>query len=808
MNNLTPLLLLTLLLSSLSLPAAEILGQVIDEDTRHPIQSALVSVDADPADGTPEFTTRTDAFGFYSFTNLDDDTTYELTASHPAYTSQTTTATATDAEKTTRTFAFDLGTGPLPYFSMELIEGARSVTGFAEHRQLALRDRVELFAQVCEAVHHGHTKGVIHRDLKPSNILVNREGHPKIIDFGVARAADAEQTPSSLNTRTGQLVGTLQYMSPEQCRADPHAIDIRSDIYALGVILYELLAGKLPYSVTSVPALEAARVVCEELPRRPSTADTALRGDIETILLKALEKEPERRYQSALEFAKDLTHFLRGEAIRARPPSTFYQLSVFARRNKVLVAGVLGVIVALSVGLVIASQQRDAALEAQRERSRLSNVVVVRTLEREFDELWPRTPEMAARYRSWLDRHAEMAGRRAVHEAFRDQLRERELMRQVRAGLVETDATGPEWEHAKESTRFDRATALEILDTLERLEDRAPEIENRLEFAANIEKWSIHDHAELWEEAISDIALMPEYADENGALEISPQLGLVPLEPSEESGLWEFWYVDSGPRPERNPATGQWITEQEGMVFVLIPGGTFWMGTPGQEPDAVHEVTLDPFFLSKYEMTRAQWRRAMGVPVGLGREPNPFGQTAQDPADGMTWDQAHTILWRVGLEIPTEAQWEYACRAGTTTKYATGDEPSSLQGYANISDSSREELSISRRTMEVNDGFTSWSPVGSFLPNAFGLHDMLGNVMEWCRDQHFVYDGTTVRREDGLREREGIRYYRNPPSFRVTRGGTWLRPAEEAASAKRTSSDRASGLYFVGLRPSRLVHWD
>ena len=184
----------------------------------------------------------------------------------------------------------DDGTGGVPFFAMEYIASARTITDYANEKKLGARQRLELFVKVCEAVHHGHQKGIIHRDLKPGNILVDSSGEPKIIDFGVARATDSDMAVTTLQTDIGQLVGTVQYMSPEQCEADPADLDTRSDVYALGVVLYELLCGQLPYDVTRVAIHEAARVIREHSPARPSTINRTLRGDLETITLKAMRR--------------------------------------------------------------------------------------------------------------------------------------------------------------------------------------------------------------------------------------------------------------------------------------------------------------------------------------------------------------------------------------------------------------------------------------------------------------------------------------------------------------------------------------
>ena len=228
----------------------------------------------------------------------------------------------------------DDGHGEVPYFAMEYIPSAKRLTEFARDRKLGSRQKLELFAQVCDAVHHGHQKGIIHRDLKPGNILVDAAGQPKIIDFGVARCTDSDVAATMMQTDVGQLIGTLQYMSPEQCLADPHDIDTRSDVYALGVVLYELLCGRMPYNLSGIPTHQATWVIREHPPARLSTIDRTLRGDLETIVSKSLEKDRNRRYQSADELARDVLRYLRGEVITARPPSVGYQLRILARRHK------------------------------------------------------------------------------------------------------------------------------------------------------------------------------------------------------------------------------------------------------------------------------------------------------------------------------------------------------------------------------------------------------------------------------------------------------------------------------------------
>jgi serine/threonine protein kinase len=255
----------------------------------------------------------------------------------------------------------DTGYGPQPYFAMELIRG-EPLTAYAGN--LSIDKILKLMIRVCKAVHHAHQKGVVHRDLKPGNILVDETGQPKVLDFGVAHATDLDQPAGTLLTQAGQVIGTLQYMSPEQAAGDQADLDTRSDVYSLGVILYELLAGKPPYNVSSKTLPGAVKAVLEEQPARLGSLNRACRGDVETMVMKALEKDRERRYASAAELAADLGRHLDRRPIEALPPSGIYRLRKFIARHKGLSAGLFFTFIALAAGIVATSLERDAAREA------------------------------------------------------------------------------------------------------------------------------------------------------------------------------------------------------------------------------------------------------------------------------------------------------------------------------------------------------------------------------------------------------------------------------------------------------------
>ena len=674
----------------------------------------------------------------------------------------------------------------LPYLVMELIEGTR-IDEYCDHRRLDLPARLRLFERVCAAVQHAHENFVVHRDLKPSNVLVTEQGRPVLLDFGIAKLLDSQ----ARITVTGGRPMTLDYASPEQVRGKP--ITPASDVYALGVLLYRLLCGHSPYA-TSGPrmAFELERAICDEVPL-PASASAArtrehegaplhspdelaanrgtdrrglrsqLRGDLDTICATALRKTPERRYASPRELADDIRRHLEGQPIAAHPESAAYRTRKYVRRNRVSIA--VGLVVCLLLLFSLgASLFGTLQMRGRLRELRLSSDIrAVPYLERVAEhELWPAEPAKLGALRAWLEEAEPLLER-------------------------------------LDSDRFDadERTAFGAL---------VDDVRSRARFAETVEQRTVGDHAAAWSATRARVRAHPTYA----GLDLAPQTGLIPLGPDPDSQLEEFAHLRSGTPAVRDDTTGTLaITETTGIVLVLLPGGSARIGaTPLEDPAArpnespVHTVRLAPFFLSKYEMTQAQWM------LGTGSNPSRFpagesfgGQrhTLRHPVENVSWNDCAYALPRAGLTLPTEAQWEYGCRAGTATVWWTGDDPASLEGAANLSDSTARvhpgDFPI-EDFVAWRDGWSTTSPVGALRANRFGLHDTHGNVWEWVLDAYASYE-LPAAPGTGLRVGEG--------RTRVTRGGCFDYVASTSRSALRDEWASNACYGATGVRPARAV---
>ena len=260
---------------------------------------------------------------------------------------------------------YDAGSGPQPYFAMELVEGV-DIRTHCERAVLDARARIELLARVADAIQYAHERGVVHRDLKPDNVLVNTRGQPRILDFGIARPSSDSTALSTVLTEDGQLVGTLGYMAPELLNGDGEVTPL-VDVYALGALAYELLVGRLPRDVPDLPLSQVIPRLAEAEAPPAGALDPDLRGDVETILGKALEAEPGRRYGAAAAFASDLRRHLADQPIDARPPGRIYRARKFVRRHRGLAAGVVATLAVALTGAGVATRFALAATDRARE---------------------------------------------------------------------------------------------------------------------------------------------------------------------------------------------------------------------------------------------------------------------------------------------------------------------------------------------------------------------------------------------------------------------------------------------------------
>ena len=732
------------------------------------------------------------------------------------------------------------GDEALPYFVMEFIPEARSLVDYAREENLTIPQRLELFVQVCDAVHYGHQKGIIHRDLKPGNILVDAKGAVKIIDFGVARATEADIYLTTMLTEVGQIIGTLQYMSPEQCEADSSNIDFRSDVYALGVVLYQLLCEELPYNVGEAAVYDAARLIREEPPKKPSTIKRILRGDMETIVLKALEKERARRFQSVAEFSVDIERFLKGEVISAKPAGPLRKLWKWMKRNpKVSAAAAIAILAAWGfIGYVMfwsypQIKGEKAKLDQAFERIiRLSDAKVLANLEVEAGLLWPAYPKKIPNLKSWVDSAEALLDRLPLHLRTLAILRKNALPYEEE-NLEQDREERRSWKFTDRKIQWQHDALADLVSRLESLVDPVKgtlaSVKERLAFAANVEKESILDHRAEWDRAIASIADRKECPYYDG-LKINEQMGLVPLGRDPNSGLWEFGHLQTGTIPRRGEDGKLVLEERTGLIFVLIPGGAFDMGavkpsennplgSPNVDPGAharespVHRVNLAPFFFSKYEMTQGQWlwftkenpsyyddEGQERYHAKWNRNGDPFSYLL--PVEQVSWKDCAEVLSKLGLRLPSEAEWEYAARAGTATVFWTGDDKESLKGAANIQDFFFKKNSGTHLTVHedwLDDGHVVSSPVGTFAPNPFGLHDVCGNLFEWCRDTSHSYVVAPV---------DGTAYESTGLTVRILRGGAWHVAASPNRSAGRGRRRINHYEKTLGIRPAASLQED
>ncbi len=643
--------------------------------------------------------------------------------------------------------------GGRPFFAMEYVDGP-SLDETIRKKPMEARKAASLMAKVARGIAYAHGLGVIHRDLKPANVLLTSAGEPKIADFGLAKDVGGD----SLLTRSGASLGTPAYMPPEQAQGRIQEIDARSDVYALGAIFYELVTGTPPFTGSSRMEVLFKAINEEVMP--PRLVREGLPADADTICLVAMAKRKRDRYPSAEALAEDFERLAGKRSVAARPPQKLKALGTrLGRRAKGLLAGgvVLFLVLGVLSGLFLPLKTLRGGTDDDEERDAAK--VLALALERAGKK---RKSEEVKETYGIQDKEDEPEGLRKA-------LQHEEGLEKLESGFHREESeyfqAMEKGESLLSSAWFDQARkafqrALDVKPGDERAMKRLKNVEEEKRewrFRQSMEAGKVAESRKDWKAAFEAFEKAKKTKPDDATAKIAIErireketFGILPedyeaafivpdsdrdqygnpvmmINGSRKDLITEYSYEIWLKLPEETSSTEREPCETGVIEFVLLPAGSFMMGSLDSEgvqwtnaEKPVHQVTISkPFYLAKYEVTQKQWKTVMGTNPSSCKK---AGNNA--PVEQVSWrackDFLKNLNQRCGIDsgsshcirLPTEAEWEYSCRAGTKTRYCAGDSDSDLARAA---------------WFEGNSGDTT-HPVGGKDPNAWGLYDMHENV--------------------------------------------------------------------------------
>ena len=712
-----------------------------------------------------------------------------------------------------------------------------------------------VFESIAEALHAAHESKLIHRDVKPGNVVIDKDHNPVLLDFGLARDVEEEEL-----TLTGDLVGTPAYMSPEQIAAQRIELDRRSDVYSLGATLFECLTGRRPFEAPTRNELYQQILTAETPSAR--RLNPAIPRDLDVVLQTALEKDRLRRYQSAADLAADLARVRRREPILARPAGPLLRTRRWVQRNPAIAGSLAIVFLALSIGLAVSLAFHAETRRARAAFDRLTDRTVLENARRRAARLRPAHPRdygdparekaLAAWMQEFGDplreRHPglreHLENLRSSAEPYSDEDRRRDrethpaqleidrLEREIKgyeSGIEQTRVRGRPgtrrllegyiatlearilelrnegdarrtWRFEREDERLAHAALARLVDELD--DFLAPsglraQMAAELDWTKRAAERTLEAQRDAWKSCQARLAKNKLYT----GLKLEAQIGLVPLGANPQ-GYEEFAMLRSGTRPKRKDNGELAIDEGSAIVFVLIPAGKVEVGlrvAPRAWEDKIAPIDIAAFFMGKHEISRGQWQRLKFRKAPGSLQFAAYAcDAAHHPVEGVSWLAARDFLRSFALDLPSEAQWEYTARRGLDSEnfLAVFDKPQANVADATFAGFAR--LRTGRRPYD--DGFDLLAPIGSLHPDACGLHDMIGNVAEWCREAWFP-----ALLSHFVMSMDGTGYFHVPTATRQrsVRGGSFDTRLRNARIGVRNGRLEALGHPGVGFRATR-----